>query len=169
MAHRDAPPFSKLHAQLLLRCPAGAPDLKRLLMMQALMKETEAQYERADALLLRPAISQYLCSMVSRTEEGVPRLPHPEKGEIGGHMAHLIRCIGLIPAERAADASTQTWVAIAKELQADPDAAKRLLELGEASEGILRAALGGILGYITSECARNGTPIRPWTRPRSDT
>ena len=86
------------------------------------------------------------------------------KGEIGGHIDHMIRYVSLIPTERAGDESSslRRWIAIAKELNEDQEVAKLFIELGEASEGILRAALGGILGYITSECARSGTPIRPW-------
>ena len=164
MAHRDAPAFSKLHAQLILQCPPGFPEFKRLFMMQALIRETQLHYDRADPTVLRPLISKYLLSVVVDASSGRMRPTRGAKGEIGGHIAHMIRYVSLIPAERAGDESSslRRWIATAKELNEDQEVAKLFIELGEASEGILRAALGGILGYITSECARNGTPIRPW-------
>lgn len=169
MAPREPPPFSRLHAQMLLECPPDARELKRLFMMEALIRETEVHYDRADTILLRPMLSKYLLSVVADARSGTVRRSRGATGDIGGHIEHLIRSLGAIPAERVPDASSSMcrWVAIAKELQKDPKAAEKLIEVGEASEGILRAALGGVLGYITSECGRCGTPIRPWVPPKA--
>ena len=166
--HHDASDFSKLHAQLMLQCPPSAfPELRRMLMMDGLMKEMGHHYKNADPIVLRPLIEQYLRSIVKDARNGSLRRPtRGVTGDIGGHMAHLIRYLALIPRESVQDAGVRRWIAIACELRDDSEVAALLIDLGESSEGVLRAALGGMLGGIASECGRAGTPLRPFVPPR---
>jgi len=152
----------------MLKCPPSTlPELRRMLMMDALMQEMGRHYNNADPVVLRPLIEQYLRTIVNDARNGSLRRPtRGVTGDIGGHIAHLIRYLSLVPRESTQDAGVRRWIAIACELRDDAEVAALLTDLGEASEGVLRAALGGMLGGIASECGRAGTPLRPFVPPR---